>query len=189
MPTSNELRSLLGEVLRSQPNRPEALTVPFQNTPDDNQRLREAISGRQALTAGERRQLLHSPRARAQLVRIANELRGETRAHWRQAGVTPDIVYQAAAGDEVRPLSLDSNPDFGVDLYPLDPKGRRWTISLRLSARVMDGLTAGVRLRDSDGVLWLQGRPDSDGELSGDWALPESPVDRLRRCKLSLEPL
>jgi len=190
MPSSSELRGLLSELLRSQPDRQELLAAPFRDMPEDTQRLREAITGRRPLDASERGQLLRSPRARARLVRMANELRAATRAHWRRAGIIPDIIYQAAADDEVRPLSVDSNPDFGVDLFPLDPDGHRWTVSLRLSARVMDGLLpGGVRLLDSDGGLWLQGRPDSDGELSGDWDLSDSPPERLRRFKLSIEPL
>ena len=127
-------------------------------------------------------------------MRVATALRAETRAHWQRAGVVAELAYQAAADDEVRPVSVDGNRDFGVSLLPLDPQGRRWTVSLRLSSRVMAGLVgqdlAGrVRLTDSGGGLWLQGQPDSDGELSGDWMLDESPLLRLRLYTLSIEPL
>ena len=188
MPSSNELRGLLGEMLRAQPDRPE--TEPFPDEP----RLREAISGKRPLAAHERRQLLRSPRARARLVEVAAGLRAQTRAEWRQTGVVTDIVYQAAAADEakpteVRPVSVDGNRDFGISLFPLDAQGQRWTVSLRLSQRVMAGLAGQIRLVDSGGGLWLQGRPDADRELSGDWRLPGSPLDRLRQFKLSIEPL
>ena len=189
MPSSNELRGLLGEILRSQPDRPEAVIEPFRDTPGDTRRLREAINGRRPLNADERGQLLRSPRARARFVRVATELRAETRAHWRRSGIIPDLVYQAAADNEIRPVKVEDNPDFGVSLYPLDPQGRSWTVSLRLSPRVMDGLPGQVRLLDSDGGLWLQGRPDDDGEISADWPLPGSPLERLRRFSLSIEPV
>lgn len=189
MPSSSELRGLLGEILRIQPELPEAPREPFRDTPDDRQRLRAAITGRRPLNADERDQLLRSPRARARFAAVAAALRAETRAHWQQTGISPELAYQAAADGEVRPVNVDDNPDFGVSLYPLDPQGRRWTVSLRLSQRVMDGLPAQVRLVDSDGGLWLQGRPGDDGEVSADWPLPDSPLERLRRFKLSIEPV
>ena len=206
MPTENELRGLLGAILRSQPDLPGRYD---ERVLGDDAGLRDALTGRQALSDAQRSQLLRSPQARERLMRVATTLRAETRAHWQRAGVVAELAYQAAADDEVRPVSVDGNRDFGVSLLPLDPQGRRWTVSLRLSRRVMAGLAgqdlageglagqgladlgpAGqVRLLDSGGGLWLQGRPDSDGELSGDWALDESPLLRLRLYTLSIEPL
>jgi len=196
MPTENELRGLLGAILRSQPDLPGRFD---ERVLGDDAQLRDALTGRQVFSDAQRTQLLRSPQARERLMRVATALRAETRAHWQQAGVVAELAYQAAADDDVRPVSVDSNRDFGVSLLPLDPQGQRWTVSLRLSRRVMAGLVgqglAGqdlasqVRLLDSGGGLWLQGRPDSDGELSGDWALDESPLLRLRRYKLSIEPL
>ena len=188
MPSKQELQGLLGAVLRSQPDLPGPWAAAQAAGLTDEARLRAAISGRQPLNTDERRLLLRSQRARQHLHDVAAMLRADTRASWRQAGVDTQLVYQAAAAEEVRPVSVASNPDFAVSLFPLDQQGLRWTVSLSLSDRVMQGLAGPVRLVDSDGGLWLQGEPDADGELSADWALPDSPLRRLRRFRLSIEP-
>jgi len=188
MPSKQELQRLLGGILRSQPDLPGPWAAAQAAGLTDEGRLRAVVSGRRPLSLDEQRLLLRSPQARQQLYGVAVALRAETRAHWRQAGVDTALVYQAAAADEVRPVSVDSNPDFSVSLFPLDEQGRHWTVSLSLSGRVMQGLVGPLRLVDSDGGLWLQGTPDADGELSADWILPGSPLRRLRRFRLSIEP-
>lgn len=182
MPSSSELHQLLGELLRTQPDRPIAEPMP------DDERLREALTGRRPFDADERRLFLRSPTARARLNRLAEVIRAETYARWHRGGIAADIVYRAAAGGETKPISVTSNPDFALTLFPLHPEGGAWSLHLRLSPRAFEALSVGVRLIDSDGAVWLEGRPDRDGELSGDWRLSESPLERLREFRLRVEP-
>ena len=192
MATIIELRGLLADILGSQPDKPEHWRAARAAGLADEQRLRAAVSGQQPLDEAERRLLLRSPQARERVLEVAATLRDEARAAWRQAGIAPVLVYQAAAGEqggEFEPLSVDSNRDFSVSLLPLDPDGQRWTVSLRLSRRVLKTWSGPVRLMDSAGGQWLQGQPDGDGELSADWSLPGSPLERLRQFSLSIEPL
>ncbi|NJN48331.1 MAG: hypothetical protein HC808_19720 [Candidatus Competibacteraceae bacterium] len=166
----------------------QAEPAPLESELDET-RLREVLTGRSVLAASERKQLLRSPAARRQLYFLADILRAETYARWRQAAIDTELLYQAAASSSVEPLQITSNPYYSLSLFPLDSEGRAWTLYLKLSAQLRQQVITGVRLIDDEEQVWLAGKPDSDGELSGDWHLPGSPIERLRQTKLHLKPL
>jgi hypothetical protein len=157
--------------------------------PLDDQRLREALTGRSPLDTGERHALLRSPAARRRIYFQHQLLRAETLYRWAAAGIHSDISYQAAADAAPRVVTLSDNPDFTLTLFPLDVAGSRWHLHLKLSARVQASLSGiAIRLLDDAGRQWLAGRPDADGEIGADYPFAESPVDLLIERRLQIEP-
>ena len=86
-------------------------------------------------------------------------------------------------------MTIDTHPHLTVKLFPLDEHGARWTVFVKLAEPIHNSLVSGIRLVDTGGVQWLTGYVDKDGELSADWTYEESPLQRLHRYALRLEPL
>lgn len=182
MPT-DALQSLLAAILADQPERPE--TDPLL----DEARLVRLLAGTQPLTTAEERVLWTSPAVRRQLAALRAAQRAAQYQAWSQIGFVPQIPYLAAAAASVQPVTIATHPGLIIKLFPEDDDGNKWTIWLKLARFVQDVLVSGIRLVDTGGVSWLAGQMDHDGELSADWTYTESPLRRLQRYALRLEPL
>lgn len=154
----------------------------------DEAHWREVLARTGTLREAERNMLLHSPQARRQFYFMADVARAEAYARWKQAGIETSLCYRAAASPTVEPLKIESNPHFTLILFPLDEEGKTWNLYLKLSPRFRPLASAGIRLVDEGGEVWLAGQPDGDGELSGDWLLEGSPLERLRQQQLQIQP-
>jgi hypothetical protein len=177
------MKRLLAAILAQQPERADA------GMALDETRLRRALSGEEPLTDAEQHLLWTSPAARQRLVALRDAQRAMQYLAWQQAGIESQIFYLAAADTAVQPITIDTHPELTVKLFPLDEQGTRWTVFLKISEAVQDSLVSGIRLVDTGGVEWLAGHVDSDGELSADWMHQESPLQRVHRYALRLEPL
>jgi hypothetical protein len=177
------LKRLLAAMLAQQPEHADA------GMALDEARLRRALSGEEPLTAAEQHLLWTSPAARQRLVALRDAQRAAQYLAWQQVGIESQIYYLAAADSAVQPITIDTHLDLTVKLFPLDDQGEHWTIFLKLSASAHQTLLSGIRLVDTGGVEWLAGHVDSDGELSADWTHHESPLRRVHRYALRLEPL
>jgi hypothetical protein len=155
----------------------------------DEARLTRALSGEEPLTGAEQDLLWTSPAARQRLFALRGMQRSSQYLTWRQIGIEPLIPYRAAADGAVQTVTIDSHPDWTIKLFPLDEQGDRWTIFLKLSERVTQSLVSGIRLVDTGDAQWLAGHVDKDGELSADWVHQESPLQRLHRYELRIDPL
>ncbi len=149
---------------------------------------REALARADALSEEERKALLHSPSARRQFYFMADVARAEAYVRWKQAGIETSLYYRAAASPTVEPLKIESNPYFTLVLFPLDEEGKTWNLFLKLSPAFQRLASAGIRLVDDRGEVWLAGQPDADGELSSDWRLEGSPLERLHQQQLQIQP-
>ena len=180
------IKRLLGAVLASEPE-PASHEDPGRHL--DDQRLREALTGKNPLDTAERHALLRSPAARRRLYFQRQLLRAEASYRWTAAAIQSDILYQAAAGGEPRVVTVADNRDFTLTLFPLDTTGTRWHLHLKISNRARELLEGiAIRLVDDVGTEWLAGQPDADGEISADCPFKESPLDLLVDRRLHLEP-
>jgi len=177
------MQRLLAAILAQQPERPDAGMIL------DEARLRRALSGVELLSAAEQQVLWTSPAARRRLAILYRVQRAAQYLAWQQAGIALQIPYLAAADAAVQPVTIDTHPSLTVKLFPLDAHGARWTIFVKLAEPMHNALVSGIRLVDTGGVQWLTGYVDKDGELSADWIHQESPLQRLHRYALRLEPL
>lgn len=174
---------LLAAILAEQPERSDA------GIALDEARLRRALSGAEPLSAAEQQVLWTSPAARRRLAILHRVQCAAQYLAWQQAGIAPQISYLAAADAAVQPITIDTHPYLTVKLFPLDEHGARWTVFVKLAKPIHNSLVSGIRLVDTGGVQWLTGYVDKDGELSADWTHEESPLQRLHRYALRLEPL
>ncbi|MDS4032401.1 MAG: hypothetical protein RKO66_20405 [Candidatus Contendobacter sp.] len=154
----------------------------------DEVHWQEALTRKSALRGNARKALLHSPQTRRQFYFMADVTRAEAYARWKQAGIETALRYRAAASPTVEPLKIESNPHFTLILFPLDDEGKTWNLYLKLSAAFRPLASAGIRLVDDRGEVWLAGQPDADGELSSDWQLEGSPLERLLQHQLQIQP-
>ncbi|MEI2780097.1 MAG: hypothetical protein V9H25_02095 [Candidatus Competibacter sp.] len=180
----NKQLKLLAAVLAMQ----DETVAPAAAGARDETPWREALARKAALSESERKALLHSPQARRQFYFMADVARAETYARWKQAGIETSLCYRAAASPTVEPLKIESNPHFTLILFPLDEQGETWNLYLKLSPPLRQLATSGIRLVDDRGEVWLAGQPDADGELSGDWQLEGSPLERLLQQQLQIQP-
>jgi hypothetical protein len=177
------MQRLLAAILAEQPERPDA------GIALDEARLRRALSGAEPLSTAEQQVLWTSPAARRRLAILYRVQRAAQSLAWQQAGIASQIPYLAAADTAVQPVTIDTHPSLTVKLFPLDAHGARWTIFVKLTESIHNSLVSGIRLVDTGGAQWLTGYVDKDGELSADWTHQESPLQRLHRYELRLEPL
>jgi hypothetical protein len=180
---ADPMKHLMAALLSEQPEPPEAAPAL------DQARLQRALTGAEPLTAAEQRLLWTSPAARRRFTALREARQARQYRRWRQAGIDPQVVYRAAADAAVQPIVVDSNPHVTVKLFPLDEQGSRWTVFVKLSETMRRSLEAGIRLRDTGDMEWLTGQVDGDGELSADWPHQESPLQRVHRYGLRVEPL
>lgn len=153
------------------------------------ERLREVLRNRSGLSYREARALLRSPAARRELYFEHSVMQAELYSKMIEADISTQIVLKAAAPADIVTLTIDSNPDFMLTLYPMDPEGREWTLHLKVSPRAANLMRSGVRLVDTAGNTWMSGCVDADGELSAAWALLGSPKEKLLNKILHIEPL
>jgi len=177
------MQRLLTAILAEQPERPDA------GIALDEARLRRALSGAEPLSTAEQQVLWTSPAARRRLALLHRVQRAAQYLAWQQAGIAPQISYLAAADAAVQPVTIDTHPHLTVKLFPLDEHGARWTVFVKLAEPIHNSLVSGIRVVDTGGVQWLTGYVDKDGELSAEWTYEESPLQRLHRYALRLEPL
>jgi hypothetical protein len=150
--------------------------------------MAEVLAAHRGFDDRERAVLLRLPAVRDRLRFLAEARRAEQFLRWKELAVDNGLALCAASGGPIEPVTL-SNPDFTLTLLPLDPFGQEWMLHLRLAARLVVGFAGSpLRVRDEQGVTWLQGTPDADGELSAPWLCAGSPVDQLATNRLVIEP-
>lgn len=183
----------------------EAEAMPRREPTIGDERLLEHIRGDRPLDARQRRQVVcsvdlrermaileHSERIRAD-DRVA-ERRASVREVWAQRGWSGKRMRLLAAADtarEVRPLPLEVNLG-SVDMIPIDAEGRVWRINVQIARNKVETVLAetpgDIRLVDSEGLVWVEGRPNQKGELVGFWERDEDLLERVARVSFELEP-
>jgi hypothetical protein len=151
----------------------------------------------QALTVGpgfsrrESQLLWKAPFARDNLRRVRDRLRQETIARWKTSGVNPIAEFKAAAdgADEVIRIR---GQGFSLTIFPDADQTMPWILSLQIDAGLRSDMPVGLRfqLKDSGGMVWLKGRPNSRGEINEGWFdTRTSPRERLLAHHLQLTPI
>ncbi|MBK1646487.1 hypothetical protein CKO25_17915 [Thiocapsa imhoffii] len=153
-----------------------------------DERINGSLRGEGGFSKDERALLLRSPEARGRLRFLIEASRAEQLLRWKALAVDQSLSLRAAAGGAAEPVHLE-NKDFLLTLLPLDPRGQTWALHLKLAERLATTLRRSrLKVRDESGLVWLAGTPDDDGELSSAWTSEESPLKRLERQRLILEP-
>jgi len=153
------------------------------------ERVREILSAKKAATREEQQILINSPAARRQLYFMANVIRAEQLTKWQQSGINNVVQLQAAAQSypDNQPITIDTNPNFIVTLFPPEEIDDNWTIHLKIAPGLLTELK-GLRLIDSADREWLAGTIDDDGEISQAWPYAEDPLTVLETQQLTIEP-
>lgn len=157
--------------------------------PDEHHYMAMLRDGR-PWTAADRAMLLRSPRARLTLEIAVERLRIGLLSQWRDHGWSEAVPLPLAAS------SADESHIFRTAFYDLqlDRSGpAEWVVTLSLGRDLMAAVAAApnlaIRLCDDAGRVWIEGRPDRHGALSGFWPWPgESPMQRLALHPLRLMP-
>ena len=175
---------LLGELRRAE-TLDDALGAGYFS--DDE--LLSVLRGTCQLTQRQRLALALSPADRQRLGELRHLERARALLRWREAGRgVPILALHVAADDQIKPLTREGT-DFTVRLIPFDLDGRVWKIQVQIDPALAAETPTGFRLLDTEDIVWLQGRPSSDGELVGYWERKESLWERVHRVGLRLLPL
>jgi hypothetical protein len=86
-----------------------------------------------------------------------------------------------------KPLHF-SKEMYTMDLIPIDAQGKQWRINLKVSEDLAAMAPAGLKLVDSEGMVWVEGHPDESLELVGFRQRDEDLWERIHRVKLQLIP-
>ena len=149
-------------------------------------RVRAALSGGEALTEQERLLIWRSPDARDLYLAIRREVRADMKERVQNSGLGFAEQRLAASGGDFEEIE---GRGFVVSLFCRN--GTDWTVLVRLSDeyRALISPATSVSLRDSGGLEWASGVPDSIGSFGADWAHPgETPRSRLQNYGLRLDP-
>jgi hypothetical protein len=152
------------------------------------ERVRDALTVGPPLTAAEKRLIWFSPDARHLFLTVRRAVRAGLRERVRDAGLGRADQRLAASGGDADEIV---GKGFIVRAFKDDVPGANWSIFLELAPEYRELLPAEttVVLRDSGGVVWAAGVPDSLGCISAEWTLEdESPRSRLQNFSLRLEP-
>jgi hypothetical protein len=134
--------------------------------------------------------LARSPRARLALDIAVERLRLGLLSDWRRRGWSEPLpVPLAAASAEESHLFVTPGYELQLD----HAASGEWIVALTLRRELLAAVSAEpamtVQLRDESGRVWLEGRPDRHGVISGFWAWPdESPARRLAAIPLRVVP-
>lgn len=154
-------------------------------------RLREALTTGPALSEAERSILLLSPVAREDWNQASKEIADELRERWAALDIELKLVPLAAATESDAPVIALNGDGFSVVLYRQDGEGHSWVILVQLGTQIRNTIDPMTRLRlvDDGGLEWMEGQPDSSGEMTALWQdVKENLADRARRYCLILEP-
>lgn len=179
-----EFHALLSLALDDQPwDPPEAVPGP--------DRYLRALSGVEPLSGEEKKQLLLSPTARLHYGMARRAAVATTRARLAVMGAST-AGLRLAADDGTTQRARVRTADFSLSVEHDNggAEGPSWLLVLTLSLRMRAEIArAGlnVALCDEGGTVWLQGKPDEDGVLAGEWEHPGSPIERLTRHGLQLD--
>jgi hypothetical protein len=152
------------------------------------ERARAALTSGPPLTQNERRLIWMSPDARDLFLSVRRSLRAELSDRVREAGLGVAERRLAASGGDIDEVA---GAGFTVTIFKDDGAEGGWSISVQLEDAYTQliGPNTTVLLRDSGGVAWATGVPDSRGCIGGIWQQAgESPRTRLQKFSLLLEP-
>jgi hypothetical protein len=152
----------------------------------DSERCRKALTGGQPFSRSEKLALWSDPLAREALAIARRDLLAEAEIAWRSRALT--LRAKAAASDTTRKTVIET-PDMRLEITPIGSHG--WVISLTVSQTVRQHIFSGMRVRieDNDGLVWLEGAVDENGQYADRWSHPEwSPIQRLHTRSLTLIP-
>jgi len=155
-----------------------------------DERLRGFIHGRAPLTPPERRLLARSGVTRDRLAWLRHLERARALAAWEAQALVAAPLQLLAAADEtpaVGPVRL-VGAQYSVALIPADLEGRAWRIAVQVSPPLVAATPGGFQLVDSEGLVWLAGYPDAEGELVGFWQRDEPLWPRVHRVRVELVP-
>jgi hypothetical protein len=158
----------------------------------DDDRLIAAIRGQSPLTPDEYRRFLASAPTQDRWHVLADTERAMAYHRWRKLGFDPRPVRASAAADAERRVQIvhidKTQVMYSVDFIPMDPAGRRWRINVEVPEAIAKAATTGLRLIDSEGLVWVEGTPDQRAILVGFWERDDDLLSRLNRVTLQLEP-
>jgi len=173
---------LLADVLSIQPERDDlGLTL-------TDERIKEVVWSDSSFTDEEKKILRTSPEARIRLSIEHDKIRRKQLIRWHDAGV--DQCLQWAADSNMDDLKYEG-ADFTLKIYPLNEK-TTWAIIIQIKEKLLNAssLVKAVRLVDDGGFIWVSGKIDDYKEVTGYWKNGnETPLERMAKHKLSLEPI
>ena len=143
-------------------------------------RICEVLDGRAIFSAAERRLLWTAPVARRRYLRLRREAAAQAEEAMRRSGVEFECQRMVAAAADNVPDVIEST-DWTLRIIRDPDPELCWILILQLKESFLEKLPDGlsVRLADSGGRTWLQGRPDNLGEIHGGWGDPTtSPTQR-----------
>ncbi|NPU11378.1 hypothetical protein HL666_11445 [Bradyrhizobium sp. 83002] len=152
------------------------------------ERARQALTVGPPLNRDERRLIWISPDARDVFLAVRRQVRADLMERVRDAGLGTAERRLAASGGDADEIAGNG---FTVTIFKDDIPGAEWSVSVQFASEYLAliGPSTAVILRDTGGHVWVSGRPDSQGCISGVWELStESPRSRLQRFSLTLEP-
>ena len=146
------------------------------------EKLYQTFTKGQKLNTSERQSLVLSPILRYQCVDVLNQIHQEIKDSLDQSQVPMSIAPLAAASYSDK--HHFSCIGFDVYLYDQSDVGIPWIILLQLNRKIMGALypVTRIRLYDSGGLEWLQGKPDKNGQIVREYL--EGEINFLERAKM-----
>lgn len=156
--------------------------------PIGEERFEVALTGGAPLTEQEVAAIWLSPYNRWVYFEVRHRLALELTRKLAANSNAP-LPVSAAASHETRIPTERQGPGFTLGLFPRGHSERAWALVVTLTPPFPALPSwARVRLSDAEGMVWLEGELDQDGELAADWpeTCRESPVERWNRIPPSI---
>lgn len=154
-----------------------------------DEHLVSVLHGETRLTQRQRLALALSPADRQRLGELRQLERAKALLRWRETGwQVPTMDLRVAGDDQIQPFVVEDS-GCKVHLIPFDLDGRVWKIQVDIDLELVAETPTGFRLLDTEGLVWVQGHPNAQGELIGYWERKESPWQRRHRVQLRLLPM
>lgn len=152
-------------------------------------RVLAAIRGEKPFNDIEQLALRFSLLDRQQYTQLLQLERAKTAQMWDAENLVPQSVsLRAAADGQVRPITLPPTDTWSARLIPIGLEGKSWKIVVTIDPHLIAMTPTGFQLLDSEDVIWVEGWPDEQGQLSGFWKGADALWQRAERVTVSLMP-
>ncbi|MDM8545978.1 hypothetical protein [Candidatus Venteria ishoeyi] len=149
-------------------------------------RMYAILTKNRQFTPQEQQALLDSPCTQARFTLLADVVKMEQ--HEQQAA-WPPIEALAAAEKSIHKLEFEVSDYYHLTLFPIDAKGTDWEILLTIAPKQRAMFQAGIQLLDEQGLVWLQGQLDAQGQISGFWEQEVNLWDYIHDHTLRIQAL
>lgn len=173
--------TILAAALEAQDGSASADYVPAE-------RIREALMRGPPLSLEEEAIIWGSPDARDLYFTVRRMVRKEAEFALRAAGFGSKIRLRAAQGtNEIESIN---GAGFVLTVFR-DRVGdeEQWSLWLQVEAEFRDNSpkNMSVCVRDEGGLIWIEGRPDAQGQVTSVWSHEtETPLERLGKFDISI---